>query len=86
MLLTFLATIKVPSEDPGYLYHWIWIMHLAMTLALVVNHFFEEKLGIMKSTLNTSMMLFQVVLLIYMCFWLFPNVEVQVDQIEEDMA
>lgn len=43
-------------------------------ITLLLNQYFTETLGVMRVTLNTSMMLFQVLVLIYIYVeWIFPN-------------
>ena len=69
MFLAFLATVSVPLDKEGQrapldvaIYHAVWVMHLAMFLTIILNY--NDVLGIWRSTLNTSMVIFQVLVLI----------------------
>ena len=90
MFLAFMATVRIPKDDNGeyetdcrFIYHLIWIMHLAMFLTLLLNQYFPDTLGISRVTLNTFMMLFQVLVLIYVYVeWIFPDPEP--DELEDE--
>ena len=65
MLITMIATVKIPrNEDDEHdsaalrLYHWVWIMHLAMAVTLFLNYYCSNALGVVKYTLNACMVLF----------------------------
>ena len=83
MFLTFLGTVSIPMDENGakdrhslQVYHLVWIMHFALFSTLIVNQYFSATLGIAKATLNTCVMLFQVLVLIYICVvWIFPDPE-----------
>ena len=83
MLVAFLSTVSVPQDEEGeydadflFTYHLVWIMHLAMVVTLLLNQYFSEKLGVARMTLNTCMMLFQVLVLIYVyAECIFPDPE-----------
>ena len=92
MFLTVLAAVKVPKDEDNNwesgalrIFYCIWIMHLGTFLTIVLNnHNSEHALGLGKATLNTCMMLFQVVVLIYVNVnWVFPDEDVgQTEEIE----
>ena len=81
MFVAFLATVTIPrvGEDEMDIesvrvYHWVWIMHLAMFATLILNHYYADKLGVARSTLNSCMMLFEVLILILISVNVaFPN-------------
>jgi len=65
------------------IYHSLWIMHLLVFLTIILNHYGQKILGVWKVTVNTCVMLFQMVILIYICVELiFPNPQVPDLEIE----
>ena len=82
MLLTFIATVKIPRDELGNmdagakpLYHCVWVMHISSALVVLMNQNFSNKLGIFKYTLNTVQMLFNVVVMIFICMEFFVKKE-----------
>ena len=81
MLLTFLSTVSVPRDgDNNYesdsltIYYLTWIVHTIVFITLLTNIYFSETLGVLKTTLNTCIMLLYVFFIIYICVdWIFPN-------------
>ena len=81
MFIAMIATVRVPKleEDEWEsaalrIYHWVWIMHLAMAATVFLNHYYADSLGVAKQTLNTCMVLFEVIVFIYICvYWVFPD-------------
>ena len=81
MLLTFLGIVHIPYDKYGQtdiaslqLYHMVWVMHLFLITTIILNRYFSEGLGIAKVTLTTVAMLFEVLILIYICVdWIFPD-------------
>ena len=71
MFLTILSSVKVPRNEEGEfdsaslkIYHLVWIMHLVTFVTLLLNHYYTDVLDVAKSTLNTCIMLFKVLVLI----------------------
>ena len=75
MFLAFVSTVRTPKDELSHLYYWVLTMHIALTLTILLNLHFGKALGIMKSTLNTLMMLFQIVVLVYLCMELMDEEE-----------
>ena len=81
MLLTFVGTVSIPRDKADeyepfsfLVYHIVWIMHLASFVTIFFNQYYSECLGVARVTLNTIMMLFKVLVLIYISVeWIFPN-------------
>ena len=91
MFLTFLSTVSLPRDGDNtdgnnelVIYHLTWIMHITIFMTLLVNIYFAETLGLAKVTLNTCIMLFYVLFIIYICVeWIFPN-KVELETKPED--
>ena len=81
MLITLLATVKVPRKEDNTLeegalriYNAVWICHLIATVTLLLNHYHSKLLGIGRHSLNIIVVAFQIIVFIYICvYWVFPN-------------
>ena len=78
MLLTFLTAVGIPRDEEGnrisdyyLLYHSVWIMHILAGFTVFLNQHYSEKLGILKGTLNTTVMMLYTVIIILMCMEFF---------------
>ena len=82
LLLTFIGTVNLPRDEEGNtdptagpLYHCVWIMHLGSGLTVLLNQHFSSRLGVFKYTLNTCVVVFNVVVLICICMEFFAKEE-----------
>ena len=61
-------------------------MHVVIFTTIILNHYCSASLGVGKVTLNTCVMLFHVIVLIYICVeWIFPNPVLEEPEVSESV-
>ena len=56
------------------MYHLVWVMHEALFITILLNHYFQDVLGVARVTLNTLVMIVYVIFITHICVtWIFPN-------------
>jgi len=74
MLVTLLTAVPLPKDlegnrdpDSYWIYVCLAIMHVGSAVTVLLNQHFADKLSIWKYFINTSMMLINVSVIIWMC-------------------
>ena len=81
MFLTIIAAVRIERDEEGEwdsdgleIYTWVWIKHLVLFTVLALNMYYSKVLGLSKNIVNTCAMIFEVLILMYVCVrWAYPD-------------